>query len=304
MEIIKAEKPWELAGVAYVRAQTMAVGLDIPFTIEFDEESLDPYTFVLVLDEGKPVGTCRLEKLNDYTAQIERVIVLTDRQKSGIGREMITQAEKWLRADGTEKVVITSRDEAVGFYESLGYTADWDRVEETDVFTLVYTEKHLDDLPVETESSVSGSEEEKEALSRLEEYLYAPAYGAYNADTQGRYEHYFDRFFNGLERVEAHLSKYGPYLLGDTLSKADVRLFSILVRFDLIYFFAFRLNEHRLKDYPALWDYARRLYRRPEFRDAADFGSIKKEFYENLDDVHNPYHLIPDGPDTKGWESE
>ncbi len=60
-----------------------------------------------------------------------------------MGRLLIEEAENWIRESGIKKICITSRDEAVGFYEALGYKADYSRQTDTGIFKIIYTEKIL-----------------------------------------------------------------------------------------------------------------------------------------------------------------
>jgi putative glutathione S-transferase len=76
-----------------------------------------------------------------------------------------------------------------------------------------------------------------------------------------------------LNRRLAH----SRYLLGSTLTEADVRLWVTLVRYDV------GPNAHRnvgprLTKYPALWAYARDLYQHPAFRRTTDFASFSAPF--------------------------
>ena len=142
METIRATKTWQHAGVYYVRTESMVKGFNIPLDIEFDENDTPETKYTLLLDNNLPVATCRLHVLDKNTAKIERVCVLPQYRGKGVGRRLIIDTENWFRELGINKVIITSRDEAVGFYESLGYKADWDRTEQ-DVFLTVYTEKTL-----------------------------------------------------------------------------------------------------------------------------------------------------------------
>lgn len=64
-------------------------------------------------------------------------------RKEGIGRKLIRAAEEWLAELGILRVIITSRDVAVGFYEAIGYQADYSKIEKGGVFDIIYTEKTL-----------------------------------------------------------------------------------------------------------------------------------------------------------------
>lgn len=144
MEAIRVTEEWQRAGVHYVRVQAMCRGFHIPLNGEINEGDTPQTPYVLVMDGITPVGTCRLHKLADgKTAKIERVCVLEEYRNRGAGRLAVTEAENWLREDGIEKVIITSRDEAVGFYQALGYTPDYGHVETGGQFTIIYTEKIL-----------------------------------------------------------------------------------------------------------------------------------------------------------------
>ncbi len=79
-------------------------------------------------------------------AKIERVSVLKEYRKKGVGRLLIEEAERWIQESGFKKVCITSRDEAVGFYEALGYKADYSRQMDTGIFKIIYTEKNIEPI--------------------------------------------------------------------------------------------------------------------------------------------------------------
>ncbi len=145
MEILRATETWQQAGAYYVRIEAMVKGFNLPMNGEFDEHDTPSTHYVVVLDEGLPIATCRLFEIDKETAKIERVAVLKEYRKKGIGKFLIEGAEEWLQEEGYKKIVINSRDEAVGFYERLGYIADYNRIDEGGVFTCIYTEKSLTD---------------------------------------------------------------------------------------------------------------------------------------------------------------
>ena len=99
----------------------------------------------------------------------------------------------------------------------------------------------------------------QEVLNRLETELIIPIDDAGNARTQEEYEAAYDRVFETLQTLDEELSEK-KYLLGEKITEADLKLFYVLARFDSIYYFAHRLNKHKIKDYPNLFRYAKELY--------------------------------------------
>ncbi|UTM38491.1 glutathione S-transferase family protein [Rhodococcus pyridinivorans] len=119
------------------------------------------------------------------------------------------------------------------------------------------------------------------------------------AGSQESYDKAFDRLFARLDWLEERLGSQ-RYLVGETITEADVRLFTTLVRFDPVYHGHFKCNRNRLADFPALWAYARDLFQTPGFGDTIDFVQIKQHYYLVHTDV-NPTGIVPKGPDLSNW---
>ncbi|AEI11723.1 glutathione S-transferase family protein [Cellulomonas gilvus] len=119
------------------------------------------------------------------------------------------------------------------------------------------------------------------------------------AGTQESYDAAYARLFARLDWLEDRLSRQ-RYLVGDTLTEADVRLFTTLVRFDAVYHGHFKANRSTLAAMPVLWAYARDLFQTPGFGDTVDFAHIKAHYYVVHRDL-NPSGIIPGGPDLRGW---
>ena len=119
------------------------------------------------------------------------------------------------------------------------------------------------------------------------------------AGSQGAYEKAYDALFARLDVLEDHLGGR-RYLVGDTITEADVRLFTTLVRFDAVYHGHFKCNRNKLTEMPALWGYARDLFQTPGFGDTVDFRDIKAHYYVVHTDL-NPTRIVPKGPDLTGW---
>jgi putative glutathione S-transferase len=119
------------------------------------------------------------------------------------------------------------------------------------------------------------------------------------ATTQGAYDHAYRDLFARLDWLEDRLTTR-RYLVGDTITEADVRLWTTLARFDAVYHGHFKCNRNKLIELPALWAYARDLFQTPGFGDTIDFVQTKQHYYlvhKNL----NPSGIVPDGPDLSGW---
>ncbi len=166
-----------------------------------------------------------------------------------------------------------------------------------------YDERLFETLPVDT-SRLPGYEAgdpSGEILNRLERKLFDPIDKAGSARTQEEYEAAYDRVFETLQTLDERFAK-SKYLLGENITEADLKLFSVLARFDSIFYFAYRLNRHKLKDYPWLFRYVRQLYQTDAIHSVTDLKKIKEDYYETQTDVQNPYHLVMLGPDMSDWE--
>ena len=121
------------------------------------------------------------------------------------------------------------------------------------------------------------------------------------AGSQEAYDAAFERLFAALDQVSARLATR-RYLVGDTITEADVRLFTTLVRFDPVYHGHFKCNRQKLSEMPVLWAYARDLFQTPGFGDTVDFAQIKRHYYVVHADI-NPTRIVPAGPDLTNWLS-
>jgi putative glutathione S-transferase len=119
------------------------------------------------------------------------------------------------------------------------------------------------------------------------------------AGSQQAYEKAYDQLFARLDWLSERLATR-RYLVGDTITEADVRLFTTLARFDAVYHGHFKCNRHKLSELPVLWAYARDLFQTPGFGDTTDFDHIKRHYYQVHTDI-NPTGIVPTGPDLSGW---
>lgn len=146
-------------------------------------------------------------------------------------------------------------------------------------------------------------ESHRDEIFSVEEEVYRDVndgvYRAGFARSQRAYEEAFGRLFSRLDRLSERLERR-RYLVGDTITEADIRLFPTLVRFDAVYHGHFKCNRAKLTELPVLWAYARDLFQTPGFGDTVDFVHIKRHYYEVHTSI-NPTRIVPAGPDLSGW---
>lgn len=141
----------------------------------------------------------------------------------------------------------------------------------------------------------AGLEAEIDALNdRIYRTLNNGVYRAGFATTQEAYEEAVAPLFETLDALEQRLGR-SRYLLGETITEADVRLFPTLLRFDPVYVGHFKCNIRRLRDYPHLWGYMLDLYQKPEIRRTVDLAHAKRHYYESHLTI-NPTGIVPVGP--------
>jgi putative glutathione S-transferase len=122
------------------------------------------------------------------------------------------------------------------------------------------------------------------------------------AGSQKAYDEAYRRLFAHLDALSERLVSR-RFLMGGTITEADVRLFTTLVRFDAVYHGHFKANRQKLTEMPVLWAYARDLFQTPGFGDTIDFLQIKQHYYGVHRDI-NPTGIVPLGPDASGWLSD
>ncbi|WP_287130938.1 glutathione S-transferase family protein [Candidatus Cyanaurora vandensis] len=115
------------------------------------------------------------------------------------------------------------------------------------------------------------------------------------AQTQSAYDVAVTELFSTLDELDGVLAT-NRYLCGNWVTLADIRLFTTLFRFDVVYHGLFKCNLRRIRDYLHLGAYLRDLYQLPGVASTCDLTQIKRDYYGNLFPL-NPGGIIPSGPD-------
>ncbi len=135
-------------------------------------------------------------------------------------------------------------------------------------------------------------------IDELNDRIYEPVNnGVYKcgfATTQEAYEEALTPLFDTLDWLDKRLSTQ-RYLTGNSITEADWRLFTTLIRFDPVYVGHFKCNIRRIADYANLSEYVRDLYQQPGIADTVNMEHIKNHYYASHETI-NPARVVPAGP--------
>ncbi|MFS0725328.1 GNAT family N-acetyltransferase [Paenibacillus sp. 1P07SE] len=120
MTIIRVENREQLEIAFDIRIAVFAEEQGVPVEDELDQYE-DEADHLLVYRDERPVGTARLRQV-DGIAKLERICLLPDCRKFGLGRRIIAELEQMARERGLTSAKLHAQVQAKGFYEKLGYT--------------------------------------------------------------------------------------------------------------------------------------------------------------------------------------
>lgn len=111
---------------------------------------------------------------------------------------------------------------------------------------------------------------------------------------QEEYETNVKALFRCLDWVEERLNTR-RYLVGETFTVADIRLFTTLVRFDPVYFVLFKCCLRPISSYANIINYLRDICQLPGVASTLDMSHIMPGYFCGLVSL-NPYGIVPIGP--------
>lgn len=131
--------------------------------------------------------------------------------------------------------------------------------------------------------------------ARVYESVNNGVYKAGFATSQTAYDEAATELFDTLDWLEGLLSQ-NRYLTGERLTESDWRLFTTLLRFDLVYHTHFKCNRRWLRDYPNIWGWTLELYQMPGIAGTVHFDHITHHYYRSHRGI-NPHGIIPINPE-------
>jgi glutathionyl-hydroquinone reductase len=128
---------------------------------------------------------------------------------------------------------------------------------------------------------------------RTNRFLAAGVYNIAGAETQAAYDSATGRLFDFLDELEQMLSEGGPFLLGSTITIADVLAFTALVRFDPVYAPLFRIGGKRLSGYAGLTAFVSRVYDTPGIAETVRFDHILAHYFDSDWSIPSRRGIVP-----------
>lgn len=133
-----------------------------------------------------------------------------------------------------------------------------------------------------------------EINARIYDDINNGVYKAGFATTQEAYDQAVGKLFKSLDWVETLLEE-NTYLAGDSITEADWRLFTTLVRFDAVYVGHFKCNRKHIADYPHMSRFLKELYNWSGVKETLNLDHIRTHYYWSHTTI-NPHRIVPIGP--------
>ncbi|BAU14595.1 acetyltransferase, GNAT family [Leptolyngbya sp. NIES-3755] len=122
----------DFSDIAAIRISVFQDEQGVDPALEFD--GLDEAaTHFLTYEGNRPIGTARVRFLDSRTAKLERVAVLADRRKYGIGRKIVETALEFLANKNISDLRIHAQISVVAFYQKLGFVTEGEPFDEAGI---------------------------------------------------------------------------------------------------------------------------------------------------------------------------
>ena len=113
------------------------------------------------------------------------------------------------------------------------------------------------------------------------------------ARSQDAYDIAIKELTSSFDQITSILQNQ-QFLVRNTLTEADIRLFVTLARFDEVYIVYFKTNTRSVAHTPAILDFCRRMYNMKGVAETCDFDQIKTHYFASHPSL-NLYSIIPEG---------
>ena len=114
------------------------------------------------------------------------------------------------------------------------------------------------------------------------------------ARNQKAYEKASEDLFLSLNTIEQYLQSNGPWLCGENLSIADIRLFPTLIRWESVYEPLFKCSKKPISSFPNIIKWRKFIFNLNNIKNTCDADAWRKDYFGALFPL-NPSCIIPKG---------
>ncbi len=114
------------------------------------------------------------------------------------------------------------------------------------------------------------------------------------ARNQKAYEKATEDLFSSLNTIEKYLQSNGPWLCGENLSIADIKLFPTLIRWESVYEPLFKCSKKPIASFPNIIKWRKTIFNLHNIKDSCDADAWRKDYFGALFPL-NPSCIIPKG---------
>ena len=118
------------------------------------------------------------------------------------------------------------------------------------------------------------------------------------ARTQAAYDKSSEELFHALNILEKHLSNEGPWICGEDLTIADIRLFPTLIRWEAVYEPLFGCSQKPLWLFPNICIWRKKFFEMKKVAETCDIDSWRNDYFGALFPLR-PSNIIPHGENLK-----
>jgi predicted GNAT family N-acyltransferase len=109
-----------LAAIAAIRHAVFVVEQGVDVAIEWDDYETAA-EHVLLVDEGRPIGTARVRRTADQALKCERIAVRASARGAGWGERLMEICQAIAREHGINECVLHAQRQVADFYRRQGY---------------------------------------------------------------------------------------------------------------------------------------------------------------------------------------
>ena len=118
------------------------------------------------------------------------------------------------------------------------------------------------------------------------------------ARNQSAYDKASNELFDGLRLIEKSLAKKGPWLCGDELTIADIRLFPTLIRWEMVYSPLFGCSQESLDSFSSILEWRKKFFKIATVKNTCNGKAWRDDYFGALFPLR-PSNIVPKAPNLE-----